>query len=103
MMLPILISVSDAPVSYFFCADAAVEKVAASARAAARAPSRTCIAGILISLGPFQCVAFFDWERSFASLLHTLNTLPIRPARKTPRQLSQRARFDRSGAEYSAW
>src|SRR4051794_37995203 len=58
MMLPILISVSVAPVSYFFCAEAAVDKVAASRRAAEKAPNRTCIAGILISLEQvFECVA----------------------------------------------
>src|SRR6516164_6050365 len=63
MMLPTLISVSDAPVSYFFCADAAVDRVAASARAAEKAPNRIWKAGILISLDPLNVSRFFGWER----------------------------------------
>jgi hypothetical protein len=50
MMLPILISVSVAPVSYFFCASAAVERVAPSRRVAVKAPHRTSMEVMLISL-----------------------------------------------------
>jgi len=46
MMLPILISVSVAPVSYFFCANAPLLVAASTARAAAKAPSRKLIANI---------------------------------------------------------
>ena len=49
-MLPILISVSVAPVSYFFCAKEGLLVAASSARAAEKAPSRNWIVGILISL-----------------------------------------------------
>ena len=49
-MLPILISVSVAPVSYFFCADTELLANAAITRAAEKAPNRKWIAGILISL-----------------------------------------------------
>jgi hypothetical protein len=49
MMLPILISVSLAPVSYFFCAKDGLLVAASSARAAEKAPIRSWIAGILIS------------------------------------------------------
>jgi hypothetical protein len=50
MMFPILISVSVAPVSYFFCASAPLLVAASTARAAEKAPNRKWIAGILISL-----------------------------------------------------
>src|SRR6185437_9215499 len=64
MMLPILISVSVAPTSYFFCASAPLEVTARIARAAEKAPNRIWIAGILISLDLVRiCVAFFDLER----------------------------------------
>src|SRR5215216_6046633 len=63
MMLPILISVSLAPVSYFFCANAPLLVAASSARAAATAPSRKLIMGILISLGSrWMCHLLFDWS-----------------------------------------
>jgi len=51
MMLPILISVSVAPVSYLFYASAPLLVTASMARAAEKAPNREWIAGILISLG----------------------------------------------------
>jgi hypothetical protein len=44
MMLPILISVSVAPVSYFFCANALV---AGAATAAAVASRRTCLSFLI--------------------------------------------------------
>src|SRR5438132_3367467 len=63
MMLPILISVSVAPVSYFFCANAPLLVAASSARAAAKAPSRRLIADILISLGSrWMCHLLFVWS-----------------------------------------
>src|SRR6186713_29980 len=50
MMLPILISVSVAPVSYFFWADAVVVEAAMSASASDAAASLPVTAGIPISL-----------------------------------------------------
>src|ERR1700678_2749525 len=50
MMLPILISVSLAPVSYFFCASAPPLLAARRAKAAATAPARNWINGIRVSL-----------------------------------------------------
>jgi hypothetical protein len=68
-MLPILISVSEAPVSYFFCANAPLLVAASNARAAAKAPSRKLITDILISLGSgWMCHLFLigalggSWE-----------------------------------------
>jgi len=49
-MLPILISVSVAPVSYFFWASAPLLVAASSAMAADKAPNRNWMKGILISL-----------------------------------------------------
>jgi hypothetical protein len=46
MMLPILISVSVAPVSYFFCARAVVEAVANKASVAAATARRAPLTGI---------------------------------------------------------
>jgi hypothetical protein len=46
MMLPILISVSVAPVSYFFCASAVVETVANKASVAAATAKRVPVTGI---------------------------------------------------------
>src|SRR5437870_7750409 len=47
MMLPILISVSVAPVSYFFCASAPLQDAASTTRAAERAAGRRWNAGML--------------------------------------------------------
>src|SRR5262245_53896064 len=80
-MLPILISVSDAPVSYFFCASAPVLHTASIARAAEKAPSRNWIAGIWISLG--ECWNFLLPLSTFR-LLPAFNTFSGRPARKSP-------------------
>src|SRR6185295_13713697 len=46
MMLPILISVSEAPVSYFFCASAPPDEAAISAAAAERIASLRVVADI---------------------------------------------------------
>jgi hypothetical protein len=46
MMLPTLISVSVAPVSYFFCASAPLLLAASNARAAEKAPKREFMASI---------------------------------------------------------
>jgi hypothetical protein len=51
MMLPILISVSVAPVSYFFWSAALTLVAVRITRAAEKTPDRKWIAGILISLG----------------------------------------------------
>src|SRR6185369_2429338 len=92
MMLPILISVSVAPVSYFFCANALLLVAASSARAAARAPSRKLIMGILISLGSrWMCHLLFDW--SAWRLLVALNTLQPRPATKSPPRRRRGGRY----------
>src|SRR5437867_6472993 len=62
MMLPILISVSVAPTSYFFCAKEGLLVTSSSARAAEKAPSRKLMTGILISLGSRLIVLFLvDW------------------------------------------
>src|SRR5579883_994543 len=53
MMLPILISVSDAPVSYFFCANAAPVEAKAIAPAASAATTSFCPAIIVFSLLAF--------------------------------------------------
>jgi hypothetical protein len=47
MMLPILISVSLAPVSYFFCASAPLLVAASHTRAAEKAPTRKSMASIV--------------------------------------------------------
>src|SRR6267378_3977771 len=92
MMLPILISVSVAPVSYFFRANAPLLDAASNARAAAKAPSRKLRTDILISLGSrWMCHLLFDW--SAWRLLGALNTFRLRPATKSP---PQRCRGGRS-------
>jgi hypothetical protein len=67
MMLPILISVSVAPVSYFFCASAPLEDAASTTKAAERVASRVWKAGIVDLPGSCECVTVFDRER-FAAL-----------------------------------
>src|SRR3984957_20140156 len=94
MMLPILISVSVAPMSYFFCANAAVELAARIASAAENNPNRTWIAGISISLIWFDCVDFFDWERLLAP--RRIQYPPEIPGnKKPPAQPSRGALFSR--------
>jgi hypothetical protein len=59
MMLPILISVSVAPVSYFFWSAALTLVDASIARAAENSPNRIWMAGIVISLDLVECVDVF--------------------------------------------
>src|ERR1700752_5028786 len=82
MILPILISVSVAPTSYFFWSVALTLVAPSIARAAERAASRERIAGILISLDLVECVSVFDWERIAAP--RAFNTRPGVTARKSP-------------------
>src|ERR1700692_3431371 len=79
MMLPSLISVSLAPVSYFFCASAPLLVAARSARAAATAAARNCLTGIWISLSGLSA---FPWK--LCRLLRVLNTFRTNPSTKTP-------------------
>src|ERR1700704_2348551 len=83
MMLPILISVSVAPVSYFFCADAPLLVAASNARAAEKAPNRKLIAGILISLGPrWNVSSYFDFQHLAA--VGSIEYLSAAPGNKKP-------------------
>src|SRR5256885_1557082 len=83
MMLPILISVSVAPMSYFFCASAELPVAASNARAAEKAPNRKWIAGILISLGSRWNVSWFlDLERLAA--VGSIEYLSPVPGNKKP-------------------
>src|SRR5580693_268836 len=101
MMLPILISVSVAPMSYFFCANAAVELAARIARAAENNLNRKWIAGILISLIWFDCVDFFDWERLLAPRrIQYPSEIPSN--KKPPAKLSRGASFSRRGCAHGA-
>src|SRR5882724_9431318 len=98
MMLPTLISVSEAPVSYFFCASAPLLVAANNARAAEKAPNRKLIAGILISLGPrWMCRFFLDPERLAAvGSIEYLSAVPGN--KKPPATMSRGAVFSlRSG------
>jgi hypothetical protein len=57
MMLPILISVSVAPVSYFFCASAPLVDAASTAKAAEAIAILFLVKGIAVSLFPIMaCV-----------------------------------------------
>src|ERR1700722_3105161 len=91
MMLPILISVSVAPMSYFFCANAAVELAARIASAAENNPNRTWIAGISISLIWFDCVVFLIGSACW--LLVAFNTLRRFPATKSPPRSRRGGRY----------
>jgi hypothetical protein len=53
-MLPILISVSVAPVSYFFCASAPLLDAASTANAAETIAILFMVTGITVSLVPFD-------------------------------------------------
>jgi hypothetical protein len=81
-MLPIFISVSVAPVSYFFCASAPLLVAASNARAAEKAPNRKLIAGIFISLGPRWNVSFIDLEHLAA--VGGIEYLSVAPGNKKP-------------------
>src|SRR5436190_5138791 len=92
MMLPILISVSLAPVSYFFCAKDGLLVAASNARAAEKAPIRSWIAGILISpwiTDDCACCAV----RRFAAVACIEYLLLPRSNKKLPATGSQGARF----------
>src|SRR5829696_4606745 len=92
MMLPILISVSVAPVSYFFCANAPLLVAASSARAAAKAPSRKLITGILISLGSrWMCHLLFVW--SAWRLLGGIEYLSVPSSNKKPPRRRRGGRY----------
>src|SRR5258706_3886584 len=95
MMLPILISVSVAPTSYFFCASVPLLVAASIARAAERAPNRNWIAGILISLISVECVNFFDWER-FSAPARIEYPPQVSIKKKPPATGSQGASFSRT-------
>src|SRR4051812_18254618 len=92
MMLPILISVSVAPVSYFFCAIAPLLVAASTAMAAENAPLRNWIAGIWISLISVG-VCHVSLTRSTFRLLPALNTFPANPARKSPLRRGRRGPY----------
>jgi hypothetical protein len=93
MMLPILISVSVAPMSYFFWASAPLLVAASNATAAEKAPNRNWIAGILISLGSrLSASCFLDLERFPAPAdIEYPSELPIK--KKPPATGSQGALF----------
>src|ERR1700722_9205746 len=90
MMLPILISVSVGPTSYFFCASAPELVAARIARAAEKAPNRNWIAGILISL-IWLNASFFLIGSAFR-LLAALNTFSEGPSTKSPLRTGRRGR-----------
>src|SRR5450631_3227346 len=90
MMLPILISVSVAPMSYFFCASAPLLEAASRARAAEKAPNRKWIAGIMTSLVGLNVSIFLIG--SALRLLGAFNTLQRYPSRKSPLRRSRRGR-----------
>src|SRR5437879_13438846 len=95
MMLPILISVSVAPVSYFFCASSPLLVAASTARAAEKAPNRNGLEGILISLFWLNASIFLIGSAFW--LLFAFNTLRGYPARKSPlRRRLQGAIFSRT-------
>src|ERR1700680_4620443 len=90
MMLPILISLSVAPVSYFFCASAPLLVAASTARAAEKATNRNEIAGMWISLVSVERVLFLIGSAS--RLLPALNTFCRGPSRKSPLREGRRGR-----------
>src|SRR6516165_5085946 len=90
MILPILMSVSVAPTSYFFWSAALTLVAPNIARAAERAANRKRIAGILISLDLVECVSVFDWECFAAPRI--FNTRPGIPARKSPPRATREGR-----------
>src|SRR5712664_2707705 len=96
MMLPILISVSVAPVSYFFCASAPLQVTASRAMAAEKAPNRNWIAGMWVSLVSVERVVFLIWKRfSAPGRIEYLLQVPIK---EKPRATgSQGALFSRTG------
>src|SRR5437868_9110028 len=106
MMLPILISVSVAPMSYFFCAKEGLLVTASSARAAEKAPTRSWIAGILDLPGSLLIVCVLKIGR-FAARCPALNTFHRSRATKSPLRevaggsfFSRTSRADDRNAEY---
>src|SRR5947209_3073808 len=96
MMLPILISVSVAPVSYFFCASAPPLVTASKAMAAEKAPNRNWIAGMWISLVSVERVLFlFGSAFRRQARIEYLLQVPIK--KKPPATRSQGALFSRTG------
>src|SRR5690348_2386645 len=94
MMLPILISVSVAPVSYFFWASAVLLVAARITRAAEIAPNRKWNAGILISLDQ-DSMCLFEREH-FAAPLRIEYPPKITSNKKALCVGSQRASFSRT-------
>src|SRR6266403_3846912 len=88
MMLPILISVSVAPVSYFFCASAPLLITASKAMAAEKAPNRNWIAGMWVSLVSVERVLFLIGSASWP--LPAFNTFSRSPSRKSPLRRGRR-------------
>src|SRR6476646_1675412 len=95
MMLPILISVSVAPVSYFFCASAPLLIAASKAMAAEKAPNRNWIAGMWVSLISVERVLFSDWKR-FLAPARIQYLLPVAIKKKPPATKSKGALFSRT-------
>src|ERR1700737_4425912 len=90
MMWPMLISVSVAPVSYFFWASAPLQVAASIARAAETATNRNWIAGIFFSL-IWLHVSFFIGSAFW--LLPALNTFSGCPSTKSPLRPGRRGRY----------
>src|ERR1700759_3218391 len=84
MMMPILISVSVAPVSYFFCASAPLQEAASTTRAAERTAGRGRNAGMLDLPRTLRCVSLFLERERLAAPGAALNTFRPPPARKSP-------------------
>src|SRR6266436_5482576 len=94
MMLPILISVSVAPVSYFFCASAPLLVTARIAMAAEKAPNRNWITGMWVSLVLIERVLFLSGSASWLLVcIEYLLRVPIK--KKPPATGSQGASFSR--------
>src|SRR6266567_3325536 len=77
MMLPILISVSVAPVSYFFCASAPPDDAASNPNAAERTASLLIVD---IPSLPFSC----NWQIVPGLLKRALLTAPCLPSCREP-------------------
>src|ERR1700754_1441982 len=90
MMLPTLISVSVAPVSYFFWADAVEVEAAMSASASDAAASLPVTAGIPISLF-LACVRLLFLPCLFLATQAQFNTICLMASRKSPRGKPARA------------
>src|ERR1700761_6399355 len=108
MMLPILISVSVAPVSYFFCASADVEVAANKASVAAATARRVPVTGIaflphvMTTVRMCRCFLAFSNGRLFgfsaAKLSFRAEALNEKPPRQSRGGCSFSSRVDRAGA-----